>query len=102
MKIILLYNNFFDKLHFLDGLLHWNIQRFSAIFLCLSIVGFIFFDNLYIFLFIILLLAFHMSVGIQTLIDDYIHDHMLFLIVKTFLRFLCIFLLKTAIIVFVC
>jgi len=48
------------------------------------------------------LLIFHISAGIQTLIDDYIHDHVLFLISATYLRVTVLFLFKTLFLIFIC
>lgn len=95
-------NKFFLRIHSLDGLIHWLVQRSTAItaFFCLSL--FIIFDNLTLAVMIGSLFVFHISAGIQTLIDDYIHDDILFLISVTFLRITVLFLSKTLFIIFVC
>ena len=94
-------NKFFLSIHHLDGLIHWLVQRFTAIavFFCLCLV--LSFDSLSIFLALGSLLVFHISAGIQTLIDDYIHDHVLFLISVVYLRITVLFLLKTLCITFI-
>ena len=48
------------------------------------------------------LLVFHISAGIQTLIDDYIHDPVLFLLSVTYLRITALFLFKTLFVIFIC
>ena len=95
-------NQTFATIYSLDGFLHWMIQRLTALGLLFSILFTVFFDNLYFFLIAIVLLTFHISVGIRTLIDDYIHDDLLFLISTTFLRIILLFLFKTILIVFIC
>jgi len=71
-------NKVFVNIHSLDGLIHWLVQRSTAIsvLICLAFVSI--FDSLSIFCVLGSLLIFHISAGIQTLIDDYIHDHVLF------------------------
>jgi len=95
-------NQTFATIYSLDGFLHWVIQRLTALGLLFSILFTVLFDNLYFFLIAIVLLTFHISVGIRTLIDDYIHDDLLFLISTTFLRIILLFLFKTILIVFIC
>lgn len=95
-------NKLFVNIHCLDGLIHWLIQRFTAlsVLICLTIV--IFFDSLGAFSILGSLLVFHIFAGIQTLIDDYIHDGVLFLISITFLRITALFLFKMLFIIFIC
>lgn len=95
-------NKFLIKINSLDGFLHWIVQRATALMILFTIVTIFFFDNLYLSLLLSFLIVFHISVGIRTLIDDYIHDDILFLISATFLRIVVIFLLKTIFIIFVC
>lgn len=95
-------NQFLVKINSLDGFLHWTIQRFTALSILFTALGVIFFDNLYLFVLLLFFLVFHISVGIRTLIDDYIHDDVLFLTTTTFLRIIVVFLFKTVFIVFIC
>jgi len=95
-------NEFLAKISSLDGFLHWIVQRFTALSILCSVFIVIFFDNLYFFILLSLFLIFHISVGIRTLIDDYIHDDVLFLTSTTFLRIIVLFLLKTIFVVFIC
>jgi hypothetical protein len=95
-------NKVFVNIHSLDGLIHWLVQRSTAIsvLICLAFVSI--FDSLSIFCVLGSLLIFHISAGIQTLIDDYIHDHVLFLISATYLRVTVLFLFKTLFLIFIC
>ncbi len=95
-------NKFFVSIHSLDGLIHWLVQRSTAItaLFCLFLV--LSFDNLGIFCILGSLLIFHIFVGIQTLIDDYIHDQVLFLLSITYLRITVLFLFKTLFVIFIC
>ena len=95
-------NTFFLNIYRLDGLIHWLVQRSTAIivFFCLFLV--LSFDSLGVFLVLGSLLIFHISAGIQTLIDDYIHDHVLFLISVAYLRITVLFLFKALFIIFMC
>ena len=95
-------NEFLTKISSLDGFLHWIIQRFTALSILCSVFIIILFDNLYFFILLSFFLVFHISVGIRTLIDDYIHDDVLFLTSTTFLRIIVLFLLKTIFVVFIC
>jgi len=95
-------NQFLTKVNSLDGFLHWIVQRFTALSMFCSVFAVIFFDDLYFFVVLSFFLVFHISVGIRILIDDYIHDDVLFLISTTFLRIITLFLLKTIFIVFIC
>lgn len=95
-------NKLFVNVHFLDGLIHWLTQRFTAIFIILCSFFVFTFDSPSVFCIVISLLIFHISAGIQTLIDDYIHDNVLFLLSVTYLRVLVLFLFKTLFIIFVC
>jgi succinate dehydrogenase hydrophobic anchor subunit len=95
-------NKFFINIHSLDGLIHWLVQRSTAItILMCSFLVFIF-DSLTIFSMLGSLLVFHISAGIQTLIDDYIHDPVLFLLSVTYLRITALFLFKTLFVIFIC
>ena len=95
-------NKFFVNIHSLDGLIHWLIQRFTAISILICLFLVFAFDSLTISIFLVSLLIFHISAGIQTLIDDYIHDHILFLVSITFLRITILFLFKTLFVIFIC
>ena len=95
-------NKFLVKINSLDGFLHWTIQRFTALSILLSLSVIFFSDSLYFFILLSFFLVFHITVGIRTLIDDYIHDDVLFLTSTTFLRIIAIFLFKTIFIVFLC
>lgn len=95
-------NKFLVKINSLDGFLHWIIQRFTALSILFSLTIIFFSDSLYFFILLSFFLVFHITVGIRTLIDDYIHDDVLFLTSTTFLRIIAIFLFKTIFIVFLC
>ena len=95
-------NKFFVNTHSLDGLIHWLVQRSTAIIVFLSLFLVLSFDSLTIFCILGFFLIFHISAGIQTLIDDYIHDHVLFLLSITYLRITALFLFKTLFIIFIC
>jgi len=95
-------NKVFVNIHSLDGLIHWLVQRSTAIsvLICLGFISIS--DSLFIFCVLGSLLILHISAGIQTLIDDYIHDHVLFLISGTYLRVTVLFLFKTLFLIFIC
>nr|YP_009476761.1 succinate:cytochrome c oxidoreductase subunit 4 [Cryptomonas curvata]AVM81254.1 succinate:cytochrome c oxidoreductase subunit 4 [Cryptomonas curvata] len=95
-------NQFLVKINSLDGFLHWTIQRLSALSILFTIPLVILVDHVYFLVILFFLFVFHISVGIRTLIDDYIHDDILFLISSTFLRIIIIFLLKSIFIIFIC
>jgi hypothetical protein len=71
-------NKVFVNIHFLHDLTHWLVQRFAAIsaFICLTFVSIS--GSLFIFCVFGSSLIFDTSAGIQTLIDDCIHNHVLF------------------------
>ena len=95
-------NQIFATIYYLDGFFHWVAQRLTALSLLFTVFFTVLFNNLYFFLIAVVLLTFHISVGIRTLIDDYIHDDLLFLISTTFLRIILLFLFKTILIIFIC
>lgn len=95
-------NKFFVNTHSLDGLIHWLVQRSTAIIVFLSLFLVLSFDSLTIFCILGFFLIFHISAGIQTLIDDYIHDNVLFLLSATYLRITILFLFKTLFVIFIC
>jgi succinate dehydrogenase hydrophobic anchor subunit len=95
-------NKVFVNIHSLDGLIHWLVQRSTAISVLICLAFDSIFDSLSIFCVLGSLLIFHISAGIQTLIDDYIHDHVLFLISATYLRVTVLFLFKTLFLIFIC
>ena len=95
-------NKFFINIHSLDGLIHWLIQRSTAITILICLFLVFIFDSLTIFSMLGSLLVFHISAGIQTLIDDYIHDPVLFLLSVTYLRITVLFLFKTLFVIFIC
>ncbi len=95
-------NKFFINIHSLDGLIHWLIQRSTAITILICLFLVFIFDSLTIFSMLGSLLVFHISAGIQTLIDDYIHDPVLFLLSVTYLRITALFLFKTLFVIFIC
>jgi succinate dehydrogenase hydrophobic anchor subunit len=87
-------NRFLFNVHKLDGLIHWIVQRSTAMTVLLLLFLVLSLDSLIIFFALGSLLIFHISVGIQTLIDDYMHDHVLSLISVTYLRTTVLFLFK--------
>lgn len=95
-------NKFFIDIHSLDGLIHWLVQRSTAIIILVCLFFVVTLDSLPAFCALGFLLIFHISVGIQTLVDDYIHDHVLFMISNTYLRITVLFLFKTLFIIFIC
>lgn len=90
----LLFNYFRNK----NGFFHWLLQRFSACLILISIV--FFYSHLSCFFVCFIILGFHLFVGIETLIDDYIHDHSLHLIGCTLLRIFVLFYFKMLFIFF--
>lgn len=74
------------------GLVHWLIQRFSAI--LMFILLFFYFDNIFVFSLFLIILSYHIFVGIETLLNDYIHDIDLLFFGYVFLRLFILFLLK--------
>jgi succinate dehydrogenase hydrophobic anchor subunit len=77
------------------GFFHWYIQRLTALFLFLFI--FIFFNWYSVFfgsLFLITLF-FHIKVGLETFLFDYMHSLFLIFISETLLDFLIIFIIKS-------
>ncbi len=100
--MIYILNKFFTLVHLSDGLMHWLTQRSTAL-IIISILSFVTFNNdTFLFIFLCLFVVFHVFAGIQTLVNDYIHDHTLFLISLTFLRLCVIFLFKSLYIIFLC
>lgn len=95
-------NQLFVTFHSFDGLIHWLVQRSTAITVLICLFFVLIFDNLNIFIILGFLLIFHIFAGIQTLIDDYIHDNVLFLISTAFLRINVLFLFKTLFVIFIC
>jgi len=94
-------NKLLNFVHIKDGYLHWLTQRISAL-AALTFLISIFFINIDIFLLLLLVvLSFHLSVGIQTLLDDYVHDHVLHLMGVFFLRLMVIFFFKSIFILFI-
>ena len=87
-------NRFLFNVHQLDGLIHWIVQRSTAMIVLLLLFLVLSLDSLSIFFALSSLLIFHVSVGIQTLIDDYVHDHVLSLVSVTYLRTAVLFLFK--------
>lgn len=94
-------NNLFHKFHSDEGLIHWIIQRFTAISVlaCLTILALS--NNLLMFIVLICSVVFHAHAGIKTLIDDYIHDSVLYLVSLTFLRITTIYLFKVIFLLFI-
>lgn len=81
-----------------DFRIHWNLQRFSALsFLTLAIAS-IFLKSSYLFVLCIIFISYHAYAGIETLIDDYIHDEVQSVLSITFLRISILFLLKFVVI----
>lgn len=80
-----------------DGLIHWLIQRVSAIFMLVLIICC--FDNVFTFSLVFIILGYHVFVGIETLLNDYIHNLNLLLIGYTFLRIFILFLFKILLII---
>lgn len=97
-----LLNKIFTSAHFLDGLTHWLIQRSTALMIVLSLVLVPLVDDFILFVLFYFFVIFHVFAGIQTLINDYIHDHVLFLISLTSLRLCILFLFKTVYVIFLC
>lgn len=95
-------NYFLLKINSLDGFLHWTTQRFTALTVFFFFPVILFFGDIYFLLGLSFFLAYHVLVGIRTLIDDYIHDDILFLVSNTFLRIITIFSFKTIFIIFIC
>lgn len=101
-NLILFINYLFDFFNSLDGLTHWIIQRVSAVIIFFLALTSLFSHNLYTLALFLLLVVSHIFVGIQTLIDDYIHDATYSLVIFTSLRLIAIFFLKTIDVLFLC
>ena len=95
-------NRFFSNIFHLDGVIHWLVQRSTAVMTLFCLVFVFTSDNLAIFCILGSLLIIHISAGIQTLIDDYIHDNILFLISVTYLRISILFVFKILCVICVC
>nr|YP_010835033.1 succinate dehydrogenase subunit 4 [Cryptomonas gyropyrenoidosa]WFQ82708.1 succinate dehydrogenase subunit 4 [Cryptomonas gyropyrenoidosa] len=98
----LLINNLFNIFSSLNGSIHWSVQRVSAIVICLLALISFFSHSLYMSTLFLLLITPHVFVGIQTLIEDYIHDTNYSLIIFTSLRLIVIFFFKTINVLFLC
>jgi len=87
-KNVLLLIGFFD-------IGHWIIQRLTALFLIvLSIISFVY-NSLFLFILFIVILSFHIFVGLSVLVHDYMHDNSLSLYVTVFIRIFVIYFLKS-------
>ena len=84
---------FFKK----DGMLHWLVQRFSAGVLLFLLI--FCFNNVFCSTLFFVILSFHIFVGMQTLLDDYVHDLDLFYCGFFYLRIFILFLLKSIFII---
>jgi succinate dehydrogenase hydrophobic anchor subunit len=93
-------NKLLHFFYFSDGLIHWLIQRIAAVCILLSTLIFFYFDLF--FIFFLVFIFFHIFVGIRTLLDDYVHDSILFLLSNIFLRITIIYFLKILFIIFLC
>ena len=87
---------------FADGLTHWLVQRIAAASILTCSVLIFLLDNYSLFILLPVLLFFHVFAGIRTLLDDYIHDLILFLISSIYLRISIIYFLKTLFLIFLC
>lgn len=94
-----MFNKFLIFVQVKSGFLHWLLQRLSACIILLLIV--FFFNCLQVIFFIISILTFHASLGIETLINDYIHNHQLHLFGCVVLRIFVLFFIKTIFIFFI-
>lgn len=95
-------NQILVKVNSKDGFTHWAVQRLTALSVIFGISATFITNNLYFFIILLSFLIFHILIGIRTLIDDYIHDNILFLVANTFLRLISIFTFKTILILFIC
>lgn len=75
-----------------DGLFHWLTQRISAVLMIFLLI--IFFNNIFYFSLFLIILCYHVFVGIETFFDDYIHNINFFSFCVLFLRILFLFLVK--------
>jgi len=116
MKIVSLLEKFFDDNGPQNGTSHFWAQRFSAvgtfiaglwfIYAVLKIPGFEYnhvlafiksTPNSLMLIFLVLTMAFHSNLGIQVIVEDYVHAHKLKLSTLKFSRFAHIFLVGAAI-----
>nr|NP_066471.1 succinate:cytochrome c oxidoreductase subunit 4 [Rhodomonas salina]AAG17742.1 succinate:cytochrome c oxidoreductase subunit 4 [Rhodomonas salina] len=82
----------FDK-----GSFHWYIQRSSALFLFFGFSLSIFFNlvNVFFLSLFLIVLVFHIEMGIETFICDYMHDPFSIFVSEVFLDLFVIFGIKS-------
>jgi succinate dehydrogenase hydrophobic anchor subunit len=76
------------------GFFHFIFQRNSALFLIISSSNIYFFNSLFANSALLIILGFHLKLGFETLIKDYVHIKALKLISSTLLHLVFIYLLK--------
>ena len=94
-------NKLLNLVHKKDGYLHWLTQRISALVALILLTSVFFIKPNIFFLLLLVILCFHLCVGIQTLLDDYVHNHILHLTGVFFLRLMVIFSVKSIFILFI-
>lgn len=90
-------SNLLNFLHMKEGSLHWWLQRISAV---LMIPLFLWLDFSIYFLLIVILL-YHIRAGIETVIEDYVHNESIKIPCYVFLRIFIIYVLKLAAVLFI-
>lgn len=76
------------------GFLHWSLQRTSAVCLIALSCGSLVANSTYVSSLILIILTFHFKLGIETLLEDYVHDTKLKLFGFTLLRIIFVFFIK--------
>jgi succinate dehydrogenase hydrophobic anchor subunit len=76
------------------GFLHFIFQRNSALFLIILSNNIYFFNSLFANGIILIIIGFHLKLGFETLIEDYVHSKFLKLISSTLLHLILIYLFK--------
>lgn len=79
---------------FSSGFYHWFLQRSTAVILVtLGLISF-FFQSIFLLYLFFFVLAIHLKLGVENLINDYCHDHILKIFGMMQLRILYIYILK--------
>lgn len=76
------------------GFMHWFLQRISAICLLFSLFILFILKNIAITTVLFILVFFHLKIGFETLIEDYIHDSYLKIFGGILLQLIVIYLIK--------
>lgn len=91
----MLFNAFFYKIYNLNGFLHWFVQRFSILIILLFVFFLLIYFDIFCLFILLFFLTLHMFAGIETLVNDYVHDDFKSILIIFCLRINLFMLLKT-------